>query len=175
MTPFGARLRHHVTSQELGSVKGLLVCILIFVADNHLGGFEMNLLKDKKLLRTLIKQGDLMNTVYGGVRQTDFRIEQVGDDLMIRVSNPSIKPEAFHFTIQNNRLYINGLHKSGQNGEDGESLVFPVFSQMVTIPFFVDITKIEGIYEHGEFRIYLPYNKDLPKGPTPVNVRFTDH
>ncbi len=115
-----------------------------------------------------------MNTVFGGVRQTDFRIENVGDDLLIRVSNPSIKPEAFHFTIQNNQIFINGLYTNDRVDQVSDPLVFPVFSKMVMIPFFVDITKIEGVYEHGEFRIYLPYNRDLPKGPTPINVKFID-
>ena len=61
----------------------------------------MDFLKHKTLLKELLKQADIMNTVNGGVRKTEYSAKMLGDDIIIEVSNPSIPPEAFNFTINN--------------------------------------------------------------------------
>lgn len=133
----------------------------------------MNLLENKREMRNFIKSTDLMNSVNGGVRATDFSIEQQGDDLLVRVSNPSIDPKAFNFTIYNNQLIVNALLVENKGEE--MPMAYPVFTKVINIPFFVDITKIEGLYENGEFRINLPYNHNLPDKPYPVKLRFLDN
>jgi len=133
---------------------------------------DMNLLKDKSKLRNLIKHGDLMNTVHGGVRATHFSMEQDGDDLVVKVSNPSIDPKSFNFTIYNNQIIINALHID--QSEADNPIAFPVFTKVIDIPFYVDITRIEGVYEEGAFKIYLPYNRDLQRQPYPIKLRYLD-
>ena len=130
----------------------------------------MNLLKDRALLRELLMQGDLMNSVHGGVRQTDFEVEVVGDDIMINVSNPSVSPESFSFTIFNDKLVINVLLKT-KDHKKGKVYAFPMFAKVVDIPYYVDMSAIEATYEDHIFRIRLPSNPNIPRRPVNLKIR----
>jgi HSP20 family protein len=130
----------------------------------------MNLLKDRALLRELLLQGDLMNSVHGGVRQTEFRVETAGDDIMINVSNPTVSPESFSFTIFNDKLLINVL-LTNVDQQAGKTYAFPMFSKVVDIPFYVDMSKIEATYEDQVFKIKLPSNPNIPRRPVHLKIR----
>lgn len=134
----------------------------------------MNFLEDKKLLRELLKQGDLMNTVNGGVRETKFKIESDGKDLIVQLSNPSISPEAFNFTIQGNELYINVMHIEKHLNSQNNTM-YPLFFKVIRIPYFVEINKIEASYEQGKFKVLMPYNNSLPDKPYRINIRNLDN
>jgi HSP20 family protein len=134
----------------------------------------MNFLKNKKLLHELLRQGDLMNTVNGGVRETSFKIKQVGKDLMVELSNPSVQPEAFNFTIHRNDLLINVM-KFNEADRDEQPMIFPLFFKAVKIPYFVDISRIEASYENGVFKVLMPYNEDLPQKPYRINIQNLDN
>lgn len=134
----------------------------------------MNFLKNRSLLREILKQGDLMHTINGGVRETYFEIQHDGDDILIKVSNPSISPEAFNFTIHNNNLIIHVVYTS-QPEADQKPLLHPLFSRVVQIPYFVDASKIEATFENDVFRIHLPYNRQINKEPQTLNVKFLDN
>ena len=134
----------------------------------------MNFLKDKKLLHELLKQGDLMNTVNGGVRETNFKIEKTGKDLVVELSNPSINPEAFNFTVQGNELLINVMHfDHEQNGQ--QFVMYPLFLKIIKIPYFVDINRIEASYEEGIFKVLMPYNNNLPDNPFRIRIKNLDN
>ena len=124
-------------------------------------------------LRDLLKQADIMNTVNGGVRQTEFNVKKIGDDILIEVSNSSIAPEAFNFTINKNELLINVMHFENAFS-NGHPRMYPLFFKVIVIPYYVDINKIEATYEKGIFKILLPYNKNLPKTPFTVQVKNRD-
>lgn len=133
----------------------------------------MNFLNHKTILKDLLRQGDVMNTVNGGFRQTDFKIKNFENSMIIEVSNPSVSPEDFSFTINKNELLINVVHFERFENED-QARIYPVFFKTVDIPFYVDITKVEAIYESGIFKIILPYNNNLPKTPFSVRVKNRD-
>jgi len=124
-------------------------------------------------LRDLLKQADIMNTVNGGVRQTEFNVKKIGDDIIIEVSNSSIAPEAFNFTINKNELLINVMHFENAFS-NGHPMMYPLFFKVIVIPYYVDINKIEATYEQGIFKLLLPYNKNLPKTPFTVQVKNRD-
>jgi HSP20 family protein len=134
----------------------------------------MNFLKNKKVLRELLKQGDLMNTVNGGVRKTHFKIEKSGRDLLVELSNPSISPEAFNFTVNGNELLINVMQYDVQEGHE-QPYIFPLFLKVIKIPYFVEINKIEAYYENGVFKILMPYNNNLPEKPFKINIQKRDN
>ena len=134
----------------------------------------MDLLKNKIFLRALLKQGDLMNTVNGGVRQTDFRIKNLKYAMLIEVSNSSVSPESFNFTINKNTLMINVMRQDKTFSND-HLLMYPIFFKAVTIPYFVDINKIEAIFDKGVFKVTLPYNNNLPNNPFSLHVRNIDN
>jgi HSP20 family protein len=108
----------------------------------------MNFLNNKKVLVELLKQGDLMNTVNGGVRETHFKLEKSGKDLVVELSNPSISPEAFNFTVHGNELLINVMQSQEQEN-DQKPVMYPLFFKVIRIPYFVDINRIEAYYEKG--------------------------
>ena len=134
----------------------------------------MNFLNHKTILKDLLRQGDVMNTVNGGFRQTDFKIKNFENSMIIEVSNPSVSPEDFSFTINKNELLINVVHFERFENED-QARIYPVFFKTVDIPFYADITKVEAIYESGIFKIILPYNNNLPKTPFSVRVKNRDN
>lgn len=130
----------------------------------------MNYLQNKEILRDLLKQGDVMNTVNGGVRQTDLRVINSGDDVEIFVSNPSVRPECFDFTVFNNKLVINVLLKN-EDVESGQSYSYPIFTKVIDIPFFTDLSRLDAAYENGRFRIHLPSNPSIPRRPVSLRIR----
>ncbi len=133
----------------------------------------MDFLKNRKFFKELLKQADIMNTVNGGVRQTDFKIKKKGNDILIQVSNPSIVPEAFNFTVNKNELFINVMHFENSYSK-GHPVMYPLFFKDIVIPYYVDINRIEATYGHGIFNILLPYNNNLPKAPFNVQVKNID-
>ncbi len=134
----------------------------------------MNFLKNQKVLRDLLKQGDLMNTVNGGVRETHFQIEKSGKDLVVELSNPSISPEAFNFTINGNELLINVMQYQSEVGKE-EPSIYPLFLRVIKIPYFVDINRIEAYYEKGIFKVFMPYNNNLPENPFSLHIQNLDN
>ena len=134
----------------------------------------MNFLKKKNLLRELLLQGDLMNTVNGGVRETYFKIEKSGKDLVVELSNPSVNPEAFNFTINGNELLINVMQYEGLEDRE-QPVMYPLFMKVIKIPYFVDINKINASYEDGIFKVLMPYNNNLPENPFRLHIRNLDN
>jgi HSP20 family protein len=134
----------------------------------------MNFLKNQRLLKELLNQGDLMNTVNGGVRETHFKIDQVGKDLLVELSNPSIHPESFNFTIQGNELLINVMH-FGNKQIGLDYIMYPLFFKIIRIPYFVDINKIEASYERGIFKVLMPFNNNLPQNPFKIDIKNLDN
>ncbi len=134
----------------------------------------MNFLKNQRLLDELLNQGDLMNTVNGGVRETHFKIDQVGKDLLVELSNPSIHPESFNFTIQGNELLINVMH-FGNKQKGLDYIMYPLFFKIIRIPYFVDINKIEASYERGIFKVLMPFNNNLPQNPFKIDIKNLDN
>ena len=134
----------------------------------------MNFLKNKTVLRELLKQGDMMNTVNGGVRETRLSFEKSGKDMVIELSNPSINPEAFNFTIHGNELLINVMQYKEQESNEHPSM-YPLFFKVIRIPYFVDINRIEAYYEKGVFKVFMPYNNNLPENPFTIHIQNLDN
>lgn len=134
----------------------------------------MNLLDNRTFLRDLLKQGNLMNTVNGGVRRTEFGIKKIGNDILIEVSNPSVSPEAFNFTVSKNELLINVM-RFEKVFSNGQPVMFPLFFKVFQIPYYVDITRIEASFENEIFKVLLPYNNNLPNNPFRVQVKNIDN
>ena len=133
----------------------------------------MDFLKNRIFLRDLLKQADVMNTVNGGVRETDYSIRKVGKDILIEVSNPSVSPQAFNFTISQNNLLINVMYVE-KEGDGDSPPMYPMFFKDIVIPYYVDINRIEATFENGVFTVILPYNTNLPKAPFNVQVKNRD-
>ncbi|MCG8310595.1 MAG: hypothetical protein MI975_24610 [Cytophagales bacterium] len=134
----------------------------------------MNFLNNRTFLKDILKQADVMNTVNGGVRQTEYSVQKMGNDVLIKISNPSVSLESFNFTINKDELFINIMHVEKSSAHD-QLLMYPLFFKVVVIPYYVDINRIEATYESGIFKILLPYNNNLPKRPFKVKVKNRDN
>ncbi len=134
----------------------------------------MNFLNNRTFLRDLLKHGDMMNTVNGGVAETKFRVKNINNDLLIEISNPSISPKGFNFTIYKNELLVNIAPFYDTFGKEPASS-HPIFFRAILIPYYVDINKIEVTFEYGVFKILLPYNNKLKKFPYKINVKNIDN
>jgi len=133
----------------------------------------MNFLNNRTLLRELLQQGDVMNTVNGGIRETTFQTRTLANGIIIEVSNPSLTPEAFNFTINKDELLVNVMHMTRVPHSE-QVFMFPAFFKAFKIPYNVDFKRIDAIYEHGIFRIFMPFNTTLPGDPFRVQVRNLD-
>lgn len=133
----------------------------------------MNFLNNRTLLRELLQQGDLMNTVNGGIRETTFKTRSLANGIIVEVSNPSLTPEAFNFTIHKDELLVNVMHMTKAPHSD-HVFMFPAFFKAIKIPYNVDFKRIDAIYEHGIFKVFMPFNTTLPGDPFKVQVRNLD-
>ncbi len=133
----------------------------------------MNFIDNRTLLRELLKQGDVMNTVNGGIRNTSFKLKTLPNGIGIEVSNPSFASESFNFTINKDELLIHVMYLNQTRNEEQINM-FPAFFRMVKIPYNVEIEKIEAVYENEIFRIFMPFNSSLPGDPFKVQVKNLD-
>lgn len=130
----------------------------------------MNILGNKEHLRNLLQYGDLMNTVNGGTAHTSFTIENHTDEIIIKISNKTVPEDAFKFFVQQNQLIMHVLHME-KSSSDEPQLAFPIFSRILILPYYIDISRIEAFYIDGEFRIKLPFNQNIPKTPKALDVK----
>lgn len=116
----------------------------------------MNFLKNKDLLRDLLKFGDLTNTLHGGVVQTEFTVTALEENIVIRISAPSVPAKAFSIALNFNKLTLfSTLHTGHKEGKDRISI--PMFITTYNVPATVDTDRMEAFYGKGELKIILPY------------------
>ncbi|CAN5901737.1 hypothetical protein BH24BAC1_BH24BAC1_23210 [soil metagenome] len=113
----------------------------------------MKFIKDKNILRNLANQIDLINTINGGVAETMVRVDKRKRGAIIRVSAPSVQPEAFQVVLHNNILIVFSTLKR----EDNPELVAPLFHQTYLLPPQVNLSGIEAVHENNELQVRLPY------------------
>jgi hypothetical protein len=70
-------------------------------------GKTMNLLKNRKILRNLLKHGDVMNTLNGGHVKTEVSVKQHQKEFIINIKAPGISMDAFDLMVDFHRLNIN--------------------------------------------------------------------
>jgi HSP20 family protein len=129
----------------------------------------MDLLKNKDLLRSLLRQSDLLNTINGGVSQTSVSMNKSAHGIVIRMSAPSVPVEAFNILLDYGQLTVfSEIHEQEEEGEN--KMRVPMFMKTFTIPCTVDTDKMEAFYESGELRILLPYkNQESLRRQLPIS------
>ena len=113
----------------------------------------MKLIKDKKFLQTIARQIDQWNTLGGGVVQTNVGVEKRKKGLIIRVSAPSVDPEAFQLLLNRNQLTVFAMLPSQENTEAQT----PLFHQEFLLPLNVALDKIKAVYDGNELEIRAPF------------------
>lgn len=120
----------------------------------------MNLLNNKELLRGLLRQGDLINTINGGVSMTRVVKKQYDDEFLISLSAPGLSAEAFNVVLNDNQLIVfSVLPDSGIEQED-QLFNIPLFYRSFDLPKYIDIDKIEAYHDDMELRVVLPFKEN---------------
>jgi HSP20 family protein len=122
--------------------------------------FSHNLLKNKELLRDMLKQIDLLNTINGGSAQTSVDVVGNLDSIIIKVSAPTVPSEAFNVLLDYTKLTVSIFAKEEIDYIPDKlhlPAVAPVFMKTFDLPAFVDLDKIEAFHENNELKVILPF------------------
>jgi HSP20 family molecular chaperone IbpA len=129
----------------------------------------------KNELKDFVHQIDTMNTISGGVAATHVKIDKKPDQLIIRVSAPSMSSESFNIFLRGNQLVIYSTLQDAEtyNLNEAKSAarhMTPVFNRVFEIPPMVDKERIDAVFEQGTLKVIIPFNGD----PSEMDVKRID-
>jgi HSP20 family molecular chaperone IbpA len=104
----------------------------------------------------LITSIDVLNTVNGGVSDPQMNMNHFEEYREIRLKVPGIKQEDVHVEVHNNNLSIYYFINMVSNDK---LIQLPRFVYNRTVPYFIDINKINARVESGELIVKLPFNR----------------
>jgi|SRR5690554_1733279 HSP20 family protein len=130
---------------------------------------NMNLLKNKPLLRSLLLQGDTLNTVNGGTSMSAVNTYRTDNAYVITLSAPSVSPDSFNVYLEYNSLIIYSLLNTAL--ENGEGIAVPMFSKRFTLPVDADLERIEALHEEGKLKVVVPFKADAEKFKRKIDIR----
>ena len=114
----------------------------------------MNLLQNKKVLISLLKQGDVLNDINGGRAQTEVRIAKGDDAFTIKVKTPSVRPEHYSIFLDHQSLSIS---THAHHPFDDEAQFITMFNRTFKIPNYVDSDGIKAYFQNQTLVIMLPF------------------
>jgi HSP20 family molecular chaperone IbpA len=104
----------------------------------------------------LITSIDVLNTLNGGVSEPQMNMNHHEQYREIRVKVPGINQDEVHVEVHNNTLSVYYFI----NVVSGEKLIqLPRFVYNRSVPYFIDINKINARLEGEELIVKLPFNK----------------
>lgn len=113
----------------------------------------MKFIKDKNLLKNIAHQIDMLNTLGGGICQTNVQIDKREKGAIIKVSAPSVPAEAFKIMLNQNKLTV--FATLPQTSESG--LIAPLFHQEFILPAHVALDRVKAVYKGSEIQVRLPF------------------
>lgn len=121
----------------------------------------MNLLNNKKLLRGLLRQGDLINTINGGVSMTRVVKEQYDNEFVVSLSAPGLAAEAFNVVLNDQQLIVFSVLPESGIEQENQLFNVPLFYRSFDLPRYIDIDKIEAYHDEDELRVNLPFKENV--------------
>ena len=116
----------------------------------------MNLLKNKKVLINLLKQGDVLNTLNGGRLQPQVGVKKSDNEFLIQVKAPGVPADLFNIYLDYHQLKVS-IYSS--HPFQKAATLHPLFTRSFQIPGYVDSDGIRAHYEDGRLIIRLPFRK----------------
>jgi HSP20 family molecular chaperone IbpA len=104
----------------------------------------------------LITSIDVLNTVNGGTSEPQLNLGHFDEHREIRLKVPGISREDIHVEIHNNNLSIYYFINMISNGQ---LIQLPRFVYNRSVPYFIDISKINAKLESDELVVTLPFNR----------------
>jgi len=114
---------------------------------------KIDFLNNKELLRNLLKQADIMNTISGGRIDPIVKIKTSDERLIISITAPTIPLEAYNIILDGSQLTV--IYTLKSTGSDEDAL--PMFSRAFEVPSVVNTNKIEGVYKGNTLTLTLPF------------------
>lgn len=119
----------------------------------------MNLLNNRRLLRRLLQQGDLLNTINGGVSMTNVVKEQRDNDFTIVVSAPSLPADSYNVVLNDRQLIIFSILPQSAEGVGDQLVNIPIFYRSFELPPYIEVESIEAIHDDRELVVVLPFKE----------------
>jgi HSP20 family protein len=119
----------------------------------------MNILKHKDLLHSLLKQGDVLNTLNGGTTMTYVEEQHHDDHQVLSFWAPSVPAEAFNIVLNSHSLVVFSLLQSSAEELEAGSFNIPMFFRKFKLPSYIDMENIEAVHEGDRLSILLPYKE----------------
>ncbi len=128
----------------------------------------MNLLNNKKVLRKLLRQADVLNTLYGGHAQPRVNINKGQESLTIEVDIPGLNSDAFNVMLDYRKLLVtvNIKHPYLE-----EAVEHPLFARVFQLPPEVDSDRISAAYLKGKLRVNLPFVQQTRQQQRRINIQ----
>lgn len=132
----------------------------------------MNLLQNKKLLKALLKQSDLLNTINGGVSAAQLKKSKSGTNQIITLKIPGVKPEALQVVLNGSELIIFAVPTFGtQENKVEDIMAVPQYLYREKLAKTIDTEDIEAIHENGELKVILPQQEQKSNNIRQIKVR----
>jgi HSP20 family molecular chaperone IbpA len=104
----------------------------------------------------LLTSIDVLNTINGGVSEAQVNLNHYEDYREIRLKIPGIQQEYVHVEVHNNNLSIYYIINMVSNGK---LIQLPRFVYNKSVPYFIEISKINATIEKEELIVNLPFNR----------------
>lgn len=128
----------------------------------------MNLLENKDVLRSLLLQGDQLNTLAGGVSKIGFNIEKRTDGFLIEVNAPGIEAEQLKVISDKNSLQV--LAALNHPGLD-QGVMIPLFYRKVELPIFANTDDVEAVHHENKLEIFVPIGKNSSSSKKEIEIK----
>ena len=131
----------------------------------------MYIIKNKKILKSFGQQIDQLNTLTGGVSMAQFKVANKPDKMVVTVVAPAVNPDLIQVQVEYNKLIVYAtLPQNDETGTNQASVNFPLFAQVIEIPFHVDVDQIYAIYKNGKLNINLPFAEGRLNNRKSINI-----
>lgn len=128
----------------------------------------MNLLKNRKILRNLLKHGDVLNTLNGGHVQTKLSVKQHRKEFIINVEAPGISLDAFDLIVDFHKLNIS-VHLPHDFPD--AAVYHPILARSFNLPGYVDTSQIVAHYQPGHLQVILPFKEVTEDQRRRINIK----
>jgi len=89
-----------------------------------------------------------------------FDVEDTADAYLIKAEAPGFEPEEFQVDLRGDQLVMRAKHSEEKKEKGGESFTATEFYHAMTIPKYVDVTRIEATYQHSVLAVSLPKTEE---------------
>ncbi len=116
----------------------------------------MNLLNNKEVLVSLLKEGDVLNTIHGGRIEPKLNILKKRHAFIIEVVAPTLSIDTFNIFLDYHKLILNLLPI---NPFEHAAARHPIYTRFFQIPSYVNSDAISAHFERGTLTVTLPFRK----------------